>query len=130
MTWWKQGVVYQIYPRSFQDNPHQPDSISVSEQQSEPDSLLNWYRQLIWLRKQTAALHSGDLMLLDSEPDILLYQRRLNHDVLLIVLNFSATTQPLPNVCQTATALKNTHHQNIPNQLQPYQGILMKQAQQ
>ena len=111
--------------------PHQPvNGISVSEQQSEPDSLLSWYRQLIWLRKQTATLHSGDLMLLDSEPDILLYQRQLNQDVLLIVLNFSATTQPLPNSCQTATPLKNTHHQNIPNQLQPYQGILMKQAQQ
>lgn len=69
---------------------------SVSQQDHDPYSLLNWYRKLIWLRKRTPALHQGELQLLDSDEDMLVYERRHHTRRILILLNFSANCRTFP----------------------------------
>ena len=50
--------------------------ITVAAQETEPDSLLNLYKNLIALRNETPALNSGSLSVLDTEDRSLLAFRR------------------------------------------------------
>ncbi len=69
---------------------------NVSSEDQAPDSLLNFYRRLIWLRNETPALHSGDLVLIDSDHEnILGYSRTNSDDRIVVFLNFSHREQQL-----------------------------------
>ena len=61
-------------------NPDYPEK-NVAAQAKDPDSLLNFYRRLIWLRKQTPALAAGDYDSLIKHPrDFLAYRRTLGSE--------------------------------------------------
>jgi alpha-glucosidase len=67
----------------FSTNPHTwlpiPPSyktINVAVESKEPNSQLDWFHQLIALRRDIPALHSGTMTMLDtSDPDVLSYVR-------------------------------------------------------
>ncbi len=51
-------------------------TINVETESANPDSLLNWYKQLIALRRTNAALHDGGFAMLDAgDKDVLAYVR-------------------------------------------------------
>jgi alpha-glucosidase len=64
---------------------------NVARQDADPDSVLSFYRRLVWLRRATPALQEGAQELLDTgEPDVLAYVRRVDEGSALVVLNFAA----------------------------------------
>lgn len=90
--------------------PVNPDhaKINVAAQHTDPGSLLNFYRRLIWLRKHTPALRHGDYQPLLSHPtDALAFLRQAEAQMVLVLLNFSRHTVRLAlgqNVPLPATA--------------------------
>jgi len=67
---------------------------NVSNQQSSPASLLNFYKALIQLRRKHRSLHAGDIQLIPVEnKQLLVYLRRLPEETSLIILNFSRDIQ-------------------------------------
>ncbi len=63
---------------------------NVDVQKDDPNSLLNFYKQLISLRKRTQALKSGMYLPLTFDPRrILAYMRKLEDETVLVALNFS-----------------------------------------
>lgn len=63
---------------------------NVENQRSDPASLLNWYHQLIALRRDTPALRLGSFQPITYEPRRLLAYLRQTHDqTVLVALNFS-----------------------------------------
>ncbi|WP_430462041.1 alpha-amylase family glycosyl hydrolase [Thalassolituus sp. LLYu03] len=66
---------------------------NVEDQQSDPDSLLSWYRTLIHTRKAHAALHKGELRLLECGHDVLGYERHEGEETVQVLLNFSMVEQ-------------------------------------
>lgn len=67
---------------------------NVESELSDPNSVLNFYRQLLALRHTEAALRDGDYISLnDSDPNVLTYLRRFNDEAILVVLNMSANEQ-------------------------------------
>ncbi len=63
---------------------------NVAAQRADPDSLYNFYRRLIALRKQYPALISGMMQPLTFEPrSVLAYLRQTSDQIVLVVLNFS-----------------------------------------
>jgi oligo-1,6-glucosidase len=71
-------------------NSNYPD-INVAAQQNELDSELNYFRSMVNLRNHNLTLIYGEYtLLLASDPDIYAYTRRLDDDVILVLLNFSA----------------------------------------
>lgn len=75
---------------------HRP--LSVDNQESSPDSLLNYYRHLLRWRKGQDALISGAMTMLPVDPQVLAYVRSTPAQRVLCVLNFSekAATWSIP----------------------------------
>ena len=83
----------------FSTNPHTwlpvaPNypTVNVAAESKRPDSQLEWFKQLIELRRTNPALHSGTMTMLDtSNPSVLSYQRRtMNGATVVVAMNFTA----------------------------------------
>ena len=78
--------------------PVHPDfkTRNVMGQQADPDSLLNWYKRLVGLRKTYPALRAGAFLpVTDGTNFILSYLRQTEAETLLVALNFSSRRQQL-----------------------------------
>ncbi|MCM1981707.1 glycoside hydrolase family 13 protein [Lyngbya confervoides] len=64
--------------------------VNVAKQQSNPDSIFDFYRRLLQVRRQTPALRCGEWRSLIHYPDDLLaYLRRHETDQVLVIINFT-----------------------------------------
>ena len=73
--------------------PVAPDAASrnVARQSADPDSILSFYRRLIWLRRETPVLGEGRQDLIDvGDEDVLAYVRRLRDSSAVVLLNFGS----------------------------------------
>jgi alpha-glucosidase len=88
----------------FSTNPHTwlpiPPSyktINVAVESKDPGSELAWFEQLIALRRDVPALHSGDMTMLDTNnPDVLSYVRSTGSGPAVVVaMNFTSTPKTI-----------------------------------
>jgi len=64
---------------------------NVARQSAEPDSVLSFYRRLIWLRRETPVLGEGGQEVIEvGDDDVLAYARRLGDSSALVLLNFAS----------------------------------------
>jgi alpha-glucosidase len=68
---------------------------NVAQMTQEPHSMLALYRRLLGARRAHPALTIGDFALLDSEGDVLAYQRRQGAERLIVALNLGTHSQRL-----------------------------------
>lgn len=69
-------------------NPNYVD-IHVEKQINDSNSIFNYYRQLIQLRKEHQAIIDGTFtMYLKEDPNIFAYKRENEHESLIFVCNF------------------------------------------
>jgi alpha-glucosidase len=76
--------------------PVPPSAIThnVATELKDPNSIYNFYRQLLVLRHTEPALLDGDWVPLnEADPNVLAYVRRYKDQAILVVLNMSATDQ-------------------------------------
>jgi oligo-1,6-glucosidase len=106
-------------------------TINVETQLQDPNSILNYYKRLIALRKQHEVIVYGTYqLLLPDHPEIYAYTRTLGKDQLLVILNFSAK-QPVfqwePNLFNGPCRLLISNYDVDPTepidriQLRPYE---------
>lgn len=96
---------------------------NVVAQAQESDSLLNFYRRLIWLRKEQPALLSGTYTSLNSPGDCYIFTRETGEGKLLVALNFSTRPQ---QVSMKGEVLLSTHKELSHSRLLPLEGRLVK----
>ena len=65
---------------------------NVARETDDPSSLLSYYRNWITTRKQSPALRSGDLTVVDSGFQILAFIRHSGDERVLVLHNVSAST--------------------------------------
>lgn len=68
-------------------------TVNVKTESGEPSSLLNWYKQLIAMRRSNPALYDGqNIMVNDSDPNVLSYLRKNpgSGPSVLVAMNFTA----------------------------------------
>jgi alpha-glucosidase len=71
-------------------NPNYKNGINVKDQQHNPDSLLNYYKHILRVRKNTPALIEGEyLPLQNTAKDYFAFLRVSSGQTVLVVLNFS-----------------------------------------
>lgn len=64
-------------------------NINVAAQDEDPNSILNYFRSMVKLRKENPVLVYGTYELLQAEhPDVYAYTRTLNNEKMLVILNF------------------------------------------
>ncbi len=68
-----------------------PEVLNVTAQRDDPESLLNWYRDLLALRRQFPVLGTGDFEAVAADhPAILAYRRGGDTGELILVANLAA----------------------------------------
>jgi alpha-glucosidase len=110
-------------------------TFNVESESGDPDSILNFYRRVLSLRRSSSALSDGDYVpLMESDPNVLVYLRRSSKETMLVALNFSATEQSLDldsasqdanltkatTLITTSTAEKSANGKQRVIQLSPY----------
>jgi oligo-1,6-glucosidase len=103
-------------------------SVNVSAQQDDPNSVLNYFRKLVQLRKKEPVLVYGRYRLLDKgNPDVYAYTRELNGKKILVLLNFRDKI----SVASTGIDIENARilANNYPdppdgNKLRPYEALV------
>lgn len=68
---------------------------NVAQMKNDPDSILNWYKLIIDLRKKYPALHQGALEMKSSDKNILHYERCFGQERIAVVVNFADTVQKI-----------------------------------
>lgn len=89
------------------------DVINAEEQQQRPDSVLNYFKALVQLRKQHLVLVYGGYQLLDeTHKNVYTYLRVLDDEKVLIVLNFfgEKVNYAVPANINSGTVLMDNYH--------------------
>lgn len=71
---------------------------NAAVQENDPDSLLSFYKKLIWLRKELPALQTGSYRSLEKgvPSECYLYLRESDDDRLMVAINFSDIKKTIP----------------------------------
>ncbi len=67
---------------------------NVADELKDPDSILNWYKGLLALRRGNGALLDGEFVTLnDDDPNVFSYLRKTQSDAVIVAINMSAARQ-------------------------------------
>ncbi|WP_281213556.1 alpha-glucosidase family protein [Shewanella insulae] len=83
----------------FSDNspwlpvPAAHKAVAVDVQDANPESILNHYRHMLAWRKQHPILVTGDIKFIESSDALLVFERRLGEQTLLVAFNLSGQPQ-------------------------------------
>ncbi len=77
--------------------PASAKTVNVADEVKDSDSLLNWYKMLIALRRTNPTMHNGDLTMLNTDNDKVLSWMRQDagHPTIVVACNFTADAQTI-----------------------------------
>jgi oligo-1,6-glucosidase len=105
-------------------------TINETEENKDPNSCLNYFRQLTRLRMDNAVLVYGRYKLLDRDnPYVYAYTRELNGRKLLVMLNFSARNALADtglDLKKAAILICNYPNPALSGSLKPYEALVME----
>lgn len=79
-------------------------TINAETERQDPDSILNYYKQLIRLRKENPIISDGKIEFLCGGADVLAYRRFLDGDELLVFNNLTGEEVELNNTPWTESS--------------------------
>jgi oligo-1,6-glucosidase len=105
-------------------------SLNVEEQERRPDSVLNYFRSMVQVRKKNLTLVYGVFeMVDDNNKQIFAYTRKSDHEQLLVVLNFSdkqAVLNTDMDVNKSTILISNYKKPYQNNYFEPYAAVIYK----
>jgi alpha-glucosidase len=81
---------------------------NVAAQREDSDSLLSFYRRLIWRRKGSPALRRGSYRTLPAPRGVFAYAREADGERVVVALNFTRSRRRMPLGAGSATVLVGT----------------------
>ncbi len=70
-------------------------TVNVATEEGQPESLLNWHKKLIAMRRTVPALHDGGVVMLDTEnPNVLSYVRTAPAGAKAVVVSLNMSAEP------------------------------------
>jgi glycosidase len=105
--------------------------INHASQKNDSNSVLNFYKTLITLRKNTRCLVYGEFLPIFADDHIMIYQRRLDGETYTIALNFSFRKIKVPKKHAplfSGEQIASASGENWEGSLIPWEGILVKNS--
>jgi oligo-1,6-glucosidase len=103
-------------------------TINEAAQDKDPNSVLNYFRKIVKLRKDNLALVYGKYTLLDkTNPDVYAYTREMDGKKLLILLNFRSIPQAANtgiDISKAKILIDNYPEPSTNGQLKPYEAVV------
>ena len=92
MEWRTRRRFFNARRENMAAHSTQLKDLNVAAEEREPDSLLDWYRQIIALKKHDPALHEGEEIMLNTSDDhVLTWVRKApDGEAVVVVCNFTA----------------------------------------
>lgn len=102
--------------------------INAKKEISDADSIYNYYKKLIKLRKENMVFTQGEFqLLLEEDPQIFAYTRTTGEEMMCVIANFTDKSAPcrLPETWQKKELLiHNYNTENIGGVLRPYEAMI------
>ena len=108
-------------------------TINAESEEKDPDSILNYYRKLVQLRKEYPIIAEGSVRFLGTGNDkVLTYERSFGDQRLTVVCSFSGGEETidaaLANTLQAGTVLiGNYAERNVASCLRPFEAVAVLQ---
>jgi oligo-1,6-glucosidase len=103
-------------------------SVNAAVEEKDSNSVLNYFRRIVQLRKENLVLVYGKYSLLDKDnPDVYAYSRELNGKKLLVLLNFKSspgTAHTGVDLSQAKLLLGNYPAPSTNGSLRPYESVI------
>jgi alpha-glucosidase len=92
------------------------------------NSILEFHRNLLELRRKSSALTLGTISDISADSGVLSYRRKSETEDFIVVLNFSDQASQLPTLARSASleTILSTHTQTETSMLQPYEGRIYR----
>lgn len=101
--------------------------INVENQMQDNDSILNYYRKIIQLRKQYPEIIYGSFhTLLDDSNELFAFERKLNNTKIYVICNFSARNVVWNLIPQHSEILISNYDDRISHNIRPYEAVVFK----
>ena len=104
-------------------------TINYASQKNDPDSILNFYKKMIALRKTNRCLVYGGFIPVFADTRIMIYQRKLDEETYTVALNFSSKEVKPPQKYSelfSGTQVINASGEKYEGRLPSWEGILLK----
>lgn len=105
-------------------NDNYQNGITAKDQENDPNSILNFYRQMIKVRNENDTLKFGEFIKVKSNKNVAKFIRQSEEETLLVVVNLSNKT--IKDKRDDLEILISTHENPSLNVLRPYEGIVYK----
>ena len=104
--------------------------INVESEEADKDSILNYYRQLVRLRKEYRVISDGAIKFLDTGNEkVLSYERTLGNESLIVICNFSNSDEHVNIVSEGSKILGNyADVQPDGKILRPYEALVIRKS--
>ena len=107
------------------------EKINVANQENDPNSILNFYRKMIVIRKTNNVLVYGEYLCLnEADENLFVYKRWGNSDSYIVLLNFSDETQTTEhidtNIKESHLVISNYNSNHSSNNLRPWEAQLRR----
>ena len=103
-------------------------TLNAEAQEKDPNSVLNYFRKMVELRKSNPVLVYGKYTLLDkNNPNVYAYTRELDGEKMLILLNFTSKMAKVKTGINTAKAsllINNYEGESSVTELRPYEAAV------
>ncbi|WP_299243233.1 alpha-glucosidase [uncultured Aquimarina sp.] len=111
-------------------NPNYKD-INVKDQDEDPNSILNFYRSLLKIRKEHDVFVHGDFQEIEfNNPKLYIYEKNLGKEKIMVMLNFNNSEESFDasSINEVEILANNYENLDIENNkvvLKPYQGVIL-----
>jgi glycosidase len=106
------------------EDPRRDPSIHVKQQEDDPTSILSYYKRLIALRNRDVVLQDGTYQTLHIGRYVYAFQRTLEEEVYIILVNFSKKRQSVSY--KGDVMIGNYDRTEFDGLLEPYEAVVLR----